>query len=76
MKNVVVYTKNDCIQCKMTKRYLKEHQIGYEERNITDNPQYVDYLKDQGFRSVPVVMAKEANPIIGFRPDVLKSLVG
>lgn len=60
----------------MTKRYLKEHQIGYEERNITDNPEYVTYLKAQGFRSVPVVMAKEASPIIGFRPDVLKSLVG
>lgn len=76
MKNVVVYTKNDCIQCKMTKRYLKEHQIGYEEKNINEHPEYVDYLKAQGFRSVPVVMAKESGPIIGFRPDALKTLVG
>lgn len=76
MKNVVIYTKNGCMQCKMTKRYLKEHQIGYEERNINEHPEFVDDLKAQGFRSVPIVMAKEASPIIGFRPSDLKALVG
>lgn len=64
------------MQCKMTKRYLSEHQVAYEERNINEDPQYVDYLKEQGFRSVPVVMAKEQSPIIGFRPSDLKVLVG
>ncbi|WP_416353222.1 glutaredoxin-like protein NrdH [Agrilactobacillus fermenti] len=76
MNNVVIYTRNGCMQCKMTKRYLKEHHIGYEERNINEEPQYVDTLKEQGFKSVPIVMAKEQGPIIGFRPDQLKALVG
>ena len=34
MKKVVVYTKNNCMQCKMTKRFLSENGVEFEERNI------------------------------------------
>ncbi|AXX65152.1 MAG: glutaredoxin-like protein NrdH [Lactobacillus sp.] len=75
MKNpITVFTKNGCIQCKMTKRFLNEHNVHFEERNINNQPQYLDYLKQQGFQSVPVVMAADNNPIVGFRPDELKEL--
>jgi Glutaredoxin and related proteins len=52
----------------MTKRYLKEHNVNFEERNINQEPQYLDYLKEQGFQSVPVVMQANNEPIVGFRP--------
>lgn len=29
----------------MTKRYLTEHNVDFEEHNINEQPQYVDYLK-------------------------------
>ena len=65
--NLVLYTKNNCIQCKMTKRFL--------EHNISEEPEYVDYLKEKGFQSVPV-LENNSEPIInGFRPDQLKELV-
>jgi glutaredoxin-like protein NrdH len=60
----------------MTKRYLKEHNVSFEERNINQDPQYLDALKQQGFKSVPVVMNSVSDPIVGFRPDSLKALVG
>ena len=60
----------------MTKRYLKEHNVPFEERNINLQPQYLDALKQQGFQSVPVVMNAATDPIVGFRPDSLKELVG
>ncbi len=64
------------MQCKMTKRYLKEHNVSFEERNINQDPEYLDLLKQQGFKSVPVVMNSVSDPIVGFRPDSLKDLVG
>ena len=76
MNNVIVYSKNNCMQCKMTKRFLKEHNVPFEERNINQEPQYLDALKQQGFQSVPVVMNSNMDPIVGFRPDSLKELVG
>ncbi len=76
MNNVIVYSKNNCMQCKMTKRYLLEHNVKFEERNINQQPQYLDFLKQQGYQSVPVVMPADSDPIVGFRPDSLKGLVG
>ncbi len=64
------------MQCKMTKRYLQEHHVQFEERNINLDPQYLDTLKQQGFQSVPVVMNSAMDPIVGFRPDSLRELVG
>lgn len=72
-KALTIYTKNGCIQCKMTKRFLTEHNIAFEEHNINNQPQYLDYLKQQGFQSVPVVMSQTVT-VVGFRPDALKEL--
>ncbi|WP_412988694.1 redoxin NrdH [Pediococcus siamensis] len=74
MSEVVIYTKNNCMQCKMTKRFLSEHDIPFKERNINTNPDYIDYLKSRGFQAVPVVESNGNEPIAGFRPDVLKQL--
>ncbi|MCC7665798.1 glutaredoxin-like protein NrdH [Liquorilactobacillus satsumensis] len=70
-----IYTKNNCIQCKMTKKFLTEHHISFEEHNVSSEPQYITYLKEKGFRSVPVIEKNDAPIINGFRPDLLKNLV-
>lgn len=74
MKKVTVFTKNNCMQCKMTKKFLTAHNIAFEEKNINTNPEYVDYLKNQGFQAVPVVEINGESTIAGFRPDALKQL--
>ena len=72
---LAIYTKNNCIQCKMTKKFLAAHHIAFEEHNISREPQYIDYLKEKGFRSVPVIEKNSAPIINGFRPDLLKNLI-
>ncbi|MSE22401.1 NrdH-redoxin, partial [Lactobacillus parabuchneri] len=49
MAKITLYSKNNCMQCKMTKRYLSEHNVEFEEHNINEQPQYIDYLKQRGF---------------------------
>ncbi|QEA32014.1 glutaredoxin-like protein NrdH [Secundilactobacillus malefermentans] len=76
MAKVVVYSKNNCMQCKMTKRFLSEHNVPFEERNINVEPQYIDYLKQKGFQSVPVIEAEGQPLISGFQPDMLSKIAG
>lgn len=74
MRKIIVYTKNNCIQCKMTKSFLSENGVTFEERNINANPEYIDALKAKGFQAVPVVQFSEEKAVAGFRPDLLKKL--
>ena len=66
--------KNNCPQCKMTKRFLTQKDVTFEEINIDEQPQYIDWLKEQGHRTVPVLTTNESMTIVGFRPDQLKAL--
>ncbi len=72
--NVKLFSKNNCMQCKMAKRFLTENDVTFEEINIDDQPEYLDYLKEHGFQSVPVVLSDATAAIIGFRPDQLRQL--
>lgn len=74
MNKLTVFTKDNCIQCKMTKRFLEARGIDFEEKNISANPEYVDYLKAKGFAAVPVVEGQNIEAIAGFRPDALQQL--
>ncbi|GKT02778.1 glutaredoxin-like protein NrdH [Furfurilactobacillus sp. WILCCON 0119] len=73
MAKITVFTKDNCIQCKMTKRFLTAHNVDFEEQNINQHPELIDYLKGRGFQAMPVVDAGEA-VVSGFRPDVLATL--
>ncbi|EEI18337.1 glutaredoxin-like protein NrdH [Lentilactobacillus hilgardii] len=76
MAKVTVYSKNNCMQCKMTKRYLAEHHVKFEEHNINEQPEYVDYLKNKGFLALPVVDVDGQQAFSGFRPDELQRIAG
>ena len=59
--NVKIFSKNNCIQCKMAKRFLSENNIAFEEINIDAQPDAIDWLKEQGFQSVPVITSGSNN---------------
>ena len=71
--NIKLFSKNNCVQCKMAKRFLTDNQINFEEINLDQEPTAIDWLKEQGFQSVPVITS-EARTIVGFRPDQLRQL--
>jgi len=57
----------------MTKRFLSENNISFEEVNIDNEPNAIDWLKEKGFQSVPVITS-DATTVVGFRPDQLRQL--
>ena len=52
---VTVYSKNNCMQCKMVKKWLSEHEIAFDEINIDEQPEFVEKVIEMGFRAAPVI---------------------
>ena len=74
MAKVVLYSKNDCIQCRMTKRNLDSLGIEYQEINLDESPQFREHVtKDLGFMTAPVVVT-DTDAWSGFRPDKIMAL--
>ena len=71
--NIKLFSKNNCMQCKMAKRFLSDNNISFEEINIDNDPSAVDWLREKGFQSVPIVTS-DATTVVGFRPDQLRQL--
>lgn len=71
---ITVYSKNNCMQCKMTKKFLEQHGANFQEINIDEHPEKVEYVKSLGFMSAPVI---EADNLVfsGFQPAKLKELI-
>lgn len=71
---ITIFSKNNCMQCKMTKKLLDKEGADYQEINIDERPEMIDYVKDLGFSAVPVI---KAGDIIfsGFQPAKLKEII-
>ncbi|MGT2924433.1 redoxin NrdH [Streptococcus caviae] len=74
MAKITVFSKNNCMQCKMTKKFLEQNHVDFEEINIDEQPEKIDYVKSLGFTAAPVI---EAGDMVfsGFQPAKLKALV-
>lgn len=44
-KVVYVYTKPNCVQCRMVKRYLDNKKIPFIEINIENDEDVINFLK-------------------------------
>ncbi len=71
---MTIYTKNNCPQCKATKRWLNEHNIDYQEINTTNDQNAINHLKKIGVERLPFVITNTGN-WSGFKPDLLAKLV-
>ncbi|HFZ7141384.1 TPA: redoxin NrdH [Streptococcus agalactiae] len=74
MAAITIFSKNNCMQCKMTKKFLDQHGADFEEINIDEKPEKIEYVKNLGFSAAPVI---EAGNVVfsGFQPSKLKELV-
>ena len=74
---ITVYTKNNCIQCVMTKQELTKHGITYKEINVEEQPTAMEELIERNLRSMPVVEVDGdwAKAFGGFQPDKLEKLL-
>lgn len=73
---VVVYTRNECVQCDLTKKALDKKDIFYTTVNVEEDATALWYVKEQlGYLAAPVVVAStEAGDVHwnGFRPDLIR----
>lgn len=71
---ITLFSKNNCMQCKMTKKLLEKEGADYQEINIDERPDMIDYVKTLGFSAAPVVKAGEII-FSGFQPTKLKQII-
>ena len=76
MSQLIMYTKNDCSQCKGAKMFLDSKGLDYESRNIDENPDYADEVRALGLRAMPVIVAEGTSvlPFTGFQPQKLTQI--
>ena len=67
---IIIYTRNNCVQCHATKRAMESRGVAFEMVNVDQVPEAADTLRKQGFRQLPVVVAGETS-WSGFRPDMI-----
>ena len=76
--NIIVFSKNNCVQCKMSKRHLDASGVEYQEINLDEYPEFLDYVKNElGFKMLPVIQVPKhlgIENISGFRPNSIKEL--
>lgn len=53
MSLVKVYSKDNCVQCRATMRYLDKHKVPYDVESANENAQM---LRNKGFNQAPVVV--------------------
>ena len=70
---IIIYTRNNCIQCHATKRAMESRGLDFEMINEDLAPELAETLREQGFRQLPVVVAGETR-WSGFRPDMINRL--
>lgn len=70
---VIVVSSPGCQPCRLTKRVLTDNKVEFIERNVADDPEALDLVKELGYSSAPVVIAGDQH-WTGFRPDLLSSL--
>ncbi|MDO5716837.1 MAG: glutaredoxin family protein [Tissierellia bacterium] len=71
MKNVIIYTSDSCQFCHMAKDFLKEHNVEYTEKNISQDKEAMLELREKGFTGVPLIMVDDET-IYGFDQDKLE----
>ena len=75
MKNVIVYSTNTCPYCDMTKRWLKDNNIVFVEKNVQEDYDAAEeMMAKSGQMGVPVIDI-DGTIIIGFDVNKLKKML-
>lgn len=74
---ITVYSKQDCMPCKFTKKFLTEHNIPFKNVDVDEEPEALEILKQHGFFTLPVVAINQSFDFdfCGFQPDKLNDLL-
>lgn len=54
-----VYENENCRQCEATKFLLNKHNVNYITAMLSDNPDVVEFARDNGWTTAPVVLVTD-----------------
>jgi glutaredoxin-like YruB-family protein len=75
MQKVIIYTTPVCPYCQMAKAFFKEHNISYEEKDVsTDEKAVAEMIHKSGQLGVPVIDI-DGQIVIGFDKEALSELL-
>lgn len=69
---ITVYSRENCVQCDLTKNALKRRGLAFVEESI-DDPANMAAAKELGFLSAPVVMVGDEG-WAGFQPERINNI--
>lgn len=75
MPKITIYTTPTCVYCKMTKAFFKEHDVKYEEKDVTtDEKAREEMIQKSGQMGVPVIDI-DGKILVGFDKAGLSKLL-
>lgn len=75
MADLKVYSAENCPGCKMTKKFLADKGISFEEIDV-DKEDLRPKLREQGKTTLPIITSESLNfECLGFNPGKLRTLV-
>lgn len=73
---IEVYTKDNCMQCQKTKKWLDDHHVDYIEKNTDKYPEYMNYVGWLGaIKKLPLVMLPDRTYWLGYDEEYLEELL-
>ena len=66
MKNVIIYTTQTCVYCKMAKEYFAKNNITYEDKNVAINDKAREEMRLKSSQLGVPVIEIDGEIIIGF----------
>lgn len=75
MSEITVWSKPNCVQCKAVYRAFDTAGVSYEVKNLPDHPEKLEWFKEHGFASAPVVEAEGFETFAGYNVNVVKAII-
>ncbi|CAN7344249.1 glutaredoxin family protein [Pseudoduganella sp. LjRoot289] len=72
---VVVYTINDCLYCKLAKEWLDQHKVAYTECNISVDSACSEAFNGYGAHGTPFLVVRGQQMHEGFQTGVFLKLL-
>lgn len=72
LNTVRVYSTPSCVQCTLTKKWLNDLDISFDEVDLTGSPDDYAAITALGYKQAPVVAVADDVHWSGFNPGLLE----
>jgi arsenate reductase-like glutaredoxin family protein len=69
---ITLYTQTGCAESVRTRAWLKQRNLSFLERNVSEDPSAAQALAATGIFATPLLVVGDRT-VLGFRPDALEA---